>query len=198
MMPYTLYHDLSDEDLAAVIAYLRSIAPVHRKLPAAQLPPPVRESLRPLPDPGVVPTPDRSSREKYGEYLTKISNCTGCHTPIDERGAPVPGMDWAGGLNLVGPWGDVHSVNLTPDPSGIPYYNEAHFLKVIHTGNPGGRTLNPIMPWGYFRNMTDEDLQAIFAYLKTLNPVCHRIDNTSPRTPCKKCGGKHGLGVMNR
>ena len=97
-----------------------------------------------------------------------------------------------------GPWGDVYSVNLTPDPSGIPYYTEDLFLKVIHTGNTGGRALNSIMPWGYFRNMSDGDLKAIYAFLKTLKPVCHRIDNASPRTPCKKCGGTHGLGELNR
>jgi hypothetical protein len=98
----------------------------------------------------------------------------------------------------VGPWGNVHSVNLTPDPSGIPYYTEELFLKTIHSGNPGGKPLNPVMPWGYFRKMTDEDLKSIFAYLQSLKPVRHRIDNTSPKTPCSKCGGTHGLGEMNR
>ena len=161
-------------------------------------PPPVRQSLHPLPASGPVPEPDRSSRASYGKYLTKIANCTGCHTPRNERGAPIPGMEWSGGVNLVGPWGDVHSVNLTPDPSGIPYYTEDLFLKVIHTGNPGGHPLSPIMPWNYYRNMTDDDLKSIFAYLRTLEPVKHRIDNSSPRTPCKICGGKHGLGEMNR
>lgn len=198
MMPYKLFHDMSDDDLDAVVAYLRSTPPVRREVPPTKLPPPVKESLRLLPPPGEVAPPDRSSPVKYGEYLTKIANCTGCHTPLDATGTPILGMEWAGGLNLVGPWGDVHSVNLTTDPSGIPYYSEDHFLKVIRTGNPGGRPLNNIMPWGYFRKMTDEDLKAIFAYLKTLAPVSHRIDNTSAKTYCTKCGGTHGLGDMNR
>ena len=198
MMPYRLFHDMSDEDLEAVIAYLRSVPPVRRQVPVTQLPEPVKQSLRPLPPAGDVPAVDRSSPVQYGEYLTKIANCTGCHTPLDARGAPIPGMDWAGGLNLVGPWGNVHSVNLTPDPSGIPHYTEDLFLKVIHTGNPGGKPLNPIMPWGYFRKMTDKDLKAVYAYLKSLPPVRHRIDNTSPTTFCRKCGGTHGLGEMNR
>jgi mono/diheme cytochrome c family protein len=198
MMPYRLFHDMCDEDLESVIAYVRSVPPVRRPVPSTRLPEPVKQSLCPLPPAGPVAEPDRSNRVKYGEYLTKIANCTGCHTPVDQRGAPLSGMDWAGGLNLVGPWGNVHSINLTPDPSGIPHYSEELFLKVIHTGNPGGRPLNPIMPWGYFRKMTDEDLKAIFAYLKSLSPVSHRIDNTSPRKFCKKCGGTHGLGELNR
>jgi mono/diheme cytochrome c family protein len=198
MMPYRLFHDMAEEDLEAVIAYLRSVPPVRREVPVSRLPEPLKQSLRPLPPAGAIPVVDRSSPLKYGEYLTKIANCTGCHTPLDPKGVPLPGMDWAGGLNLVGPWGNVHSVNLTPDPSGIPYYTEELFLKTIHTGNPGGKPLNPIMPWGYFRKMTDEDLKAIFAYLKSLPPVSHRIDNTSPKTCCPKCGGTHGLGEMNR
>jgi mono/diheme cytochrome c family protein len=198
MMPYPLFRSMSDEDLASVIAYLRSIPPVRKAQPPSKLPEPVKASLRPLPPPGEVPAPDPADRVAVGAYLTRIANCTGCHTPIDGQGASLAGMDWAGGLNLVGPWGDVHSVNLTPDPSGIPYYTEEHFLKVMHTGDVGGRRLNPIMPWGYFRKMTDDDLKAIYAYLKTLTPVKHRIDNTSPRTPCRVCGGAHGLGEMNR
>jgi len=198
MMPYGLFHDMSDEDLASVIAYLRSIPPVRREVPLTKLPEPLKQALRPLPPVDSVPEVDRSSPVKYGEYLTKISNCTGCHTPLDASGAPIPSLAWAGGLNLVGPWGNVHSVNLTPDPSGIPYYTEELFLKVIHTGNPGGKPLNPVMPWGYFRKMSDADLKAIYAYLKSLPPVSHRIDNTSTKTHCKKCGGTHGLGEMNR
>jgi hypothetical protein len=53
------------------------------------------------------------------------------------------------------------------------------------------------MPWGYFRNMTDNDLKAIFAYLRTLKPVPHRTDNTEKFSQCKKCGNRHGLGEMN-
>jgi hypothetical protein len=53
------------------------------------------------------------------------------------------------------------------------------------------------MPWGYFRNMTDGDLKAIFAYLRTLPSVKHRVDNTEAPTFCKLCGGRHGLGELN-
>jgi hypothetical protein len=100
-------------------------------------------------------------------------------------------------MTLKGPWGEVTSANITPDASGIPYYDEALFLKVMRTGHVGARKLNSIMPWGYFRNMTDDDLKAIFAYLRTLPPVQHRVDNTEAPTVCKLCGGRHGYGEMN-
>jgi hypothetical protein len=53
------------------------------------------------------------------------------------------------------------------------------------------------MPWGYFRNMTDEDLKAIYAYLQTVAPVQHRIDNTEAPAFCEVCRGRHGYGDKN-
>jgi hypothetical protein len=53
------------------------------------------------------------------------------------------------------------------------------------------------MPWGYFRNMTDDDLKAIFAYLRTVTPVQHRVDNTEVATACPICRGHHGYGDKN-
>jgi hypothetical protein len=53
------------------------------------------------------------------------------------------------------------------------------------------------MPWPYFRGMAEDDLRAIFAYLRTLAPVKHRVDNTEAFSLCRKCGYRHGLGEMN-
>jgi hypothetical protein len=132
-----------------------------------------------------------------GEYLVNIGLCRECHTPIDEQGHALPGMEFAGGRPFVGKWGHVFSANLTQDASGIPHYTEELFLQVMHTGNPGGRQLNPIMLWGYFKGMTDEDLKAIYAYLRTLEPVRHNVDNVTPPTYCKLCRQEHGLGDRN-
>ena len=113
------------------------------------------------------------------------------------KGQNIPGMDFAGGFVLEGPWGRVASANITPDPSGIPYYDEALFIQTMRTGYVKARELNQIMPWWHFRNLTDEDLKAIFGYLRTLKPVKHRVDNTEPPTLCKLCGSRHGLGDRN-
>jgi cytochrome c553 len=53
------------------------------------------------------------------------------------------------------------------------------------------------MPWDHYRHLSDDDLKAIFAYIRTLKPVKHRVDNTEPPTPCKLCGFTHGAGNMN-
>ena len=198
LMPYLSFRSLSDQDLAAVIAYVRSIPAVRHTVPRTEWPNELKQIFKPLPPTGPVAPPNMSDPVKRGAYLVAIANCAGCHTPIDEKLQPLPGMDFAGGQPLNGPWGRVASQNLTPDPSGIPHYDEAMFIKTIRTGRVGGvRQLNHIMLWKYFRNMTNDDLKAIFAYLRTLKPVKHRVDNAEPPTPCRLCGGVHGYGDRN-
>lgn len=110
---------------------------------------------------------------------------------------PLPGLDFAGGFVLEGPWGRVASANITPDASGIPYYDEELFKQVMRTGYVKARKLSQIMPWTVFRGITDEDLTAVFAYLRTLKPVAHRVDNTEPPTYCPVCKSAHGAGNQN-
>jgi hypothetical protein len=108
------------------------------------------------------------------------------------KGQPLPGLDFAGGFVLDGPWGRVASANITPDASGIPYYDEALFAEVMRTGYVKARKLNQIMPWHSYRAMTDEDLAAMFAYVKTFKPVQHHVDNSQPAAYCKVCRQTHG------
>jgi len=98
---------------------------------------------------------------------------------------------------MKGPWGEVASANITPDASGISYYDEATFLAAMRTGRVQARALNNIMLWGYFRQMAEEDLKGMFAYLRTLRRVAHRVDNTEAPSACRRCGGRHGLGADN-
>lgn len=198
-MPYSDFRHMSDEDLASVIVYLRSLPPVHKQQPRTELIFPVKYLIRNVPEPleAPVPQPDVSTPEKRGRYLVTIAGCADCHTPQDAHGQHLPGMDFAGGFILQGPWGRVASANLTPDPSGISYYDPALFTKAIRTGFVGARKLNQIMPWHIYRGMTDEDIVAIFAYIRTLKPVPHHVDNTQPPTFCKLCRQTHGAGTQN-
>ncbi len=203
LMPYYYFRDLSDEDLASVIVYERSAAPVHIKRPKTILSDELKKAFQPLAPVEHVAEPDRSDRVKYGKYLVAAGHCDACHTPTDVKNIPYPDMEFAGGAPLFGPWRGgktiqrVHSLNLTSDPSGISYFDEATFITVIRNGGFPTRPLSNIMPWAYFRNLTDDDLGAIFADLRTLKHVCHHVDNTEPPTYCKQCKTKHGLGSMN-
>jgi mono/diheme cytochrome c family protein len=197
MMPYMNFRQMSDEDLAWVVVYIRSIAPVRNVLPKTTLPEIVKGSLPPHQQiDAPVPGPDMSDPVARGKYLVTIGNCMMCHTPMKE-GRPMTELAFGGGMTFKGPWGEVTSANITPDVSGISYFDEAMFVKTLRTGQVGARKLNSIMPWGYFRNMTDDDLKAIFAYLRTVAPVQHRVDNTEEATACRVCGRRHGFGERN-
>ncbi len=139
----------------------------------------------------------RSSSDviKRGEYLVTIAACHDCHSPKIDAQMTVdnarllsgrPDTTWPpaqantevrASLDLTawaGPWGNSYAANLTPDPeTGLgARYTEASFMKTIRTGKkPEGEPLLPPMPWTVYRNMTDEDLKAVYAYLTTLKPV---------------------------
>ena len=198
IMPYPNFRAMSDEDLASVIVYIRSLPPVRNQLPATKIPFPLNFLITTAPQPLTtpVPAPDQSTPVARGAYLARMSSCADCHTP-QEKGQPIAGLDFAGGFVLKGPTGTVASSNITPDASGISYYNEALFLSAMHEGKIGARTLNATMPWTFFSQMSDDDLKSVFAYLRTLKPVKHRVDNTVPPTYCKMCRMRHGLGESN-
>jgi len=204
LMPYQYFRSLSDEDLASTIVYERSLAPVHIERPKTLLADNIKNALQPLPPLPHVPEPDTLNRVAYGKYLVTVGHCDGCHSPADEQGNNLPGLDFSGGVPLVGAWGPdpkkvitVASLNLTPDPSGIGYFDEKMFIEVIRTGSVKARPLANIMPWAFFRNLSDDDLKAIFSYLRTLKPVQHRVDNTELPRYCKLCRSKHGFGDKN-
>lgn len=77
--------------------------------------------------------------------------------------------------SFAGPWGQSFAGNLTPDPTGIGNWTEEQFKKALTQGKfkgiDGGRMLLPPMPWQNWMNMKDEEVQAIFAYLKSIRPV---------------------------
>ncbi len=107
-------------------------------------------------------------------------------------------MEFAGGIRFRGPWGDVASLNITPDETGIDGLSEKVFMTAMRTGHlPGGARLSAIMPWGYYKGMTDGDLRALYRFLTSLKPVRHFVDGSTAPTPCRKCGGTHGLGNKN-
>jgi len=196
LMPYMNYRQMSDEDLASVIAYLRSVPPVRNALAKNEFPEPVKATFPPhQPITAPVPQPDAS---QHGAYLVTLASCVVCHTPMDKQFQPIMPLAFAGGFVMKGPWGEVASGNITPDASGISYYDEERFLQVMKTGDVGGRQLNVMMPSSYYRHLTDEDLKAMYAFIRTLPPVEHRVDNTEEAAPCERCGGRHGLGAGNR
>jgi mono/diheme cytochrome c family protein len=198
LMPYRRYRNLSDEDLASIVVYLRSVAPVRNPLPPTKIIFPVKYLIRNAPEPVTSPLsePDVSTAVRRGRYLVEMGGCEDCHTP-QKRGQPLPGLNFAGGFVFEGPWGRVAAANITPDATGFSYDNEAMFASAMRTGYVKGRALSPIMPWAAYRGLSDPDLLAIYSYLKTTPPVHHVVDNTKEPTECRLCKARHGGGAEN-
>jgi mono/diheme cytochrome c family protein len=198
MMPYGHYRTMSDDDLASLVVYIRSLPAVRNELQKTEIIFPVKYLIRSVPQPVTNPVaaPDPSNRVAWGTYLVNLAGCIDCHSPMD-KGQPLPGMDFAGGQPFTGAWGKTVSANITPDASGIGYYDEALFIQVLRTGYVKARKLDALMPVEQYRNLTDDDLKAMFAYLRTVKAIKHRVDNSEPPTYCKLCRARHGAGDQN-
>ena len=151
----------------------------------------------------------QTEKVKRGKYMVMVGSCTDCHTPMKmtpdgpapdmERflsghpeGAPDPGgtlgpNDLALTATDLTTWkqqfGTVYTRNLTPDKTGLGDWTEAQFIKTLRTGRHqgDGRALLPPMPWIGYAVMTDGDLQAVWAYLRTLKPIRNVVPD--PRVP---------------
>jgi len=113
-----------------------------------------------------------------GRYLTSVGDCVACHTKKD-------GARFAGGRPIETPFGTVLSANLTPDEAtGIGRYTQETFYRALHEGvDRNGRHLFPAFPYNYYTNVTREDSDAIFAYLRTIQPVSNELDRNQLHFP---------------
>ncbi len=185
IMPYTNYRRVDKEDIYDIIAYLRTLEPIEHNVPASSSAFPMNFIINTIPqnETAFTERPDISDRVAYGEYLTVAGSCADCHTPIDERGGRIPGMDYAGGMDFNMPTGGtVYSANITPhETSGIGAWTEEMFIarfkqfqdstKAINQDLVEPGTFQTEMPWRFYSKMSEEELGAIFAYLQTLEPV---------------------------
>jgi cytochrome c553 len=178
MMPWQNFRHLSDEDVAAVIAYLRTLPPVKKKREITRIDLPVRWFVKMMPEPLTAPVPrvEPANPIERGRHLSAVGQCESCHTPVDERHEPLPGQAFSGGQTFAVGGAVYRSTNITPHMSGISHYDEALFVRTMRTGNIGGRRLAPIMPWFFVRQLSDEDLKALWAYLQTVPPVAHDVE----------------------
>ncbi len=186
MMPYNDLREMSDEDVHALVAYLRTIPAVKNAIPERRLDFPVNIIVKTMPRPleEPVPAPDKANTIAYGRYMTVIAGCIGCHTPRDEKGAPLMDQAYSGGFEMIGPWGHVVTANLTPAPGTyIGVATREDFIRrfkafdgqTADSMQAVEKNANTIMPWLAFSGMTEEDLGAIHDFLKSLPPVEKQI-----------------------
>jgi mono/diheme cytochrome c family protein len=180
MMPWENYRHLADEDVASIVVYLRTLPPVKKARGTTAIAAPVRWLLEagPVPLTAPVAQADTTDPVARGRQLVEIGQCRTCHTPVDARHRPLPGMDFAGGQEFTIDGVRTRSSNITPDPSGISYFTEELFIRTMRTGNVGGRRLAPIMPWSDIRKLSDADLRALWSFLKGVPAVAHDVERT--------------------
>lgn len=170
-MPIGLYRGLSDDDLAAIVAFLRTVPARANATPASTYNIPLPAAYGP-PVAGVPAVP-AGVTVAYGEYLAgPVAHCIECHTPRRPDGSPDESRPGAGGFVFEGPWGTSVSANLTSHVDGLAGYSDDELKAMITTGvRPDGSAMLPPMGYGYYAVMTEDDLDAIILYLRQLPPV---------------------------
>jgi hypothetical protein len=187
-MPYMMRPTMADDDIKDIIAYLRSNDPAvaaadttvgltHINLIGRTG---IRIASKPQPYKKGVARPDENDPVAYGRYLVGIIGCYHCHSK------KVLGLNYAdpekskgylqGGIKLKDPEGKrLRGPNLTPDnETGIGNFSQEDFTRAIRDGiTPSGKILSP--PMGKYKSLTDKQARAIYAYLRSLPPVHHRV-----------------------
>jgi len=165
-MPIDAYRQMSDADVKAIVAYLRSVRPVRNAVPASLYRVPLPRSYGP-PVRHVAAVSPRN-RLAYGRYLATIGHCLECHTPMgpDRRRAYRTELG-AGSQVFEGAWGSSVSADITP--RGLGHFSDSQLESIITTGVlPDGARLKPPMPFAYYARMKPADLDALVAFLRTL------------------------------
>lgn len=183
IMPYHSYSKLAKSDLLAIVAYIRSLKPLEHTTPPRKMEVPM-SSFGPVPDGNIDQNkmPDPVDKVAYGAYLVTAAACANCHTPMGPRG-PDFSKGFSGGTVFDNPVFKVAVANITPDSAtGIGAWSEEVFVNKFRTNaspemqqtRPGRK--NTFMPWSMYGNMKEEDLKAIYAFLRTVKPITNKVE----------------------
>ena len=185
IMPYAAYNRMARQDLLSIIAYIKTLKPIRNKIQPRRLMMPIAAAY---PGPALQPSvdgntlPPASDAVRYGEYLVMIADCGTCHSPLTPQG-PDKSREFAGGYTFKLPGFQVVSANITSDTAtGIGAWTQEQFVHKFaqyreeksYSFNPGKN--NTVMPISLFAGMKDDDLKAVFAYLKTIRPIVNKVE----------------------
>lgn len=193
LAPLMPFAHMADDDLVAIVSYLRSQEPVHHEIPASRwtlMGRAVAAIIRPAAFQPVVgqtvPTsaPPQEATVERGAYLANyVANCRACHSPLDQTTGKLTGPAFSGNAagerSELDPSVMLRMPNLTPDPTGVLVrFTEDAWVARFHAGR---RIPESIMPWGPFSRMNDADLRALYRYLNSLEPVANDVGPTVER-----------------
>jgi cytochrome c2 len=186
VMPHLNFGKMDKEDLESIITYVRSLKPIKSVIPESKADFPMNFIINTIPKaPHFSKKPSESDAVAYGDYLFNAASCKECHSKQD-KGTPIEGMELAGGFEFpLVTGGIVRSSNITQDiETGIGKWSEADFVKRFKSYSdstyvPSKVTkgaFNTVMPWTMYSGMKTEDLKAIYAYLKTIQPIHNNVE----------------------
>ena len=177
---------LSDQDALAIVAYMRSLTPIRNEVPdsrssfiaKALTALRIFKPIPPITSP--VMSPPKGATVEYGEYLSyHASTCVGCHMPRNPNNAEFDTTrPFAGGLFPFPEEGFITTgSNLTPDSAtGIGGWTEQQFVTAMRTGmRPDGTVMLSFMPWPSYSKWSDDDLRAVWLFLRSLEPIEHKV-----------------------
>jgi len=169
VMPVGFYDIMTERDLDAMVAYLRTLKPIKNTVPAPIYKMP--QVFFPFPG-GEKPYTEAmmSNKLKRGFYLATIAHCMECHTPMGPKGREFATKLGAGGFEFPGPWGVSVSRNITSSKTkGIGGWTDEEIKRAITQGiSKDGSHLKPPMGFSYYATLKPEDLDAVVAWLRTV------------------------------
>jgi len=181
LMPYQDYGHAAQEDMEAIVHYLRTIPEIKKDNDDSSFKFPMNIIVRFIPKaPHFQQRPMETISIEHGKYLVNLAGCGHCHTQRDSHGEPIAGKEFAGGFRFPLPSGGVAvSANITPDVNtGIGQWTRESFIqrfKSIQYSPVENGAFNTVMDWKSYAGMSDTDLGAIFDYLKSLKPISHEV-----------------------
>jgi cytochrome c553 len=185
VMPFHYYGQMDPEDIKCIIAYIRTLKPIKNTTKESVSDFPMNIIINTIPHKAnFTKIPPKTDQVNYGKYITTAAACMECHTKF-EKGSLIAGTEFGGGREFPFPDGSVvRSGNITPDmETGLGSWTEQTFVNkfrlytdsaILNTKLSTG-DFNSIMPWTMYGNMTDEDLKAIYAFLRTVKPIKNSV-----------------------
>jgi mono/diheme cytochrome c family protein len=169
IMPTGFYEIITDGDMNAIVAYLRTLPTVKNKVPDPVYKIAIPRQVFPGAEKPIDPA-TLNDKLKRGFYLATIGHCMECHTPMVNGPVDFENSLGKGGREFPGPWGVSISRNLTSSKTkGIGEWTDAEIKRAMVTGiDKDGNKLKPPMGYQYYAHMTDADLDAVIAWVRTL------------------------------
>jgi mono/diheme cytochrome c family protein len=169
IMPTGYYRILVPNDLDAIVAYLRTVGSIRNEVAAPIYRAPMQQEVFPGAEKPMSPA-DLNDKVKRGFYLATIAHCMECHTPLDKGRHLYDTRLGTGGQKFPGLWGESAARNITSHKTaGIGGWTDAEIKRAItHGVRRDGTALKPPMGYGYYARMTDTDLDAVVAWLRTV------------------------------